>query len=51
MTTGNEGSMNVVYEREPEQTQIEEAPAEESRQGSLEDVVKETARKLKKEKE
>lgn len=44
LTTANEGSMNAVFEREPEQQEIEEAESD-SGQGELEDMVKETARK------
>lgn len=52
LTTGNEGSMNVVYEKEPEQTEITETAEGGSAQGTLEELVKETARKQKqKEKE
>lgn len=51
LTTGNEGSMNVVYEREPEQTEMEPAAEGDSKQGTLEDLVEETARKKKAAKE
>ncbi len=48
LTTGNEGSMNVVYEKEAEQQELAEAEPADNKQGTLEDLVEETARKRKK---